>query len=440
MATIHGSISLGNEELVTLYRENKHCSQDCEESYADANEAKGRGNIRSSVSLEIYGLKREQHNQQVCFSNQDYYRRLEELKSAHLRNIAELERMYISQAVERYNSEGEEMTRSTQSRRLFRDGPVRRLQRINSQEELDFQDTSSGSDQSEFCEEEQGGDVKVNDKPQRTTGKDSSFGRLILNQEEPKKQRQFWLQSKTPKSKVSTLSGIKAKAKSKVTIPKPFQMMLREEERKRHKVRTRSEMEMENSLLRRELEELRECRKQFRASPAPAHIHLPLYDEVSQRFGQRPTTLGKCDQTKQLLDSTKPFEFLERERRKREERIVAELGNMCSREKKHRFKARPMPRSVYGPKFNTSREPLFVSMEREATEGHSDPNSDLETEPVKAESTSPEGGKSTQCAFSKPVKKQIEVSIEMVKEKPWSYVDPLQTTRRHFCAPLQPTL
>ncbi|KAJ0005191.1 hypothetical protein NQD34_011405, partial [Periophthalmus magnuspinnatus] len=422
-----------------------------QESPADSNEAKGRANIRSSVSLEIYGLQREQHDQHGYFSNQEYYRRLEELKSAHLRNIAELEHMYISQAVERYNREGEELTRNNQNRRLqlcsmhhlyllCSDGPVRRLQRINSQEELDFHDTTSGSDQSEPCGEEQRG---CNEEDQLTTPRnDCSFGRsvssLIISPQEPKKQKQFRFQPKNPKSKVSGLSGIKAKAKSKVTIPKPFQMMLREEERKRHKVRSRSEVELENSLLRRELEELRECKKQFRASPAPAHIHLPLYDVASQRFSQRPITLGKCDQTKQLFDSTKPFAFLERERRKREERIVAELGNLCSRDESRRFKARPMPRSVYGPKHNTERQPLFVSMEREATEGHSDPNSDLETEPVKAENVSPQGGKLSKCALPKPLKKQMEVSIEMIKEKPWSYIDPLRTTTCNVCSPLQP--
>lgn len=52
--------------------------------------------------MEIYGLQREQH---VYFSNQEYYRRLEELKSAHLRNMAELERMYISQGGERRGEE-----------------------------------------------------------------------------------------------------------------------------------------------------------------------------------------------------------------------------------------------------------------------------------------------------------------------------------------------
>lgn len=66
--------------------------QEYDLEYSD--EGKGVKGFRSSLSLEIYGLRREQH---VYFSNQEYYQRLEELKIAHLRNMAELERMYISQ-------------------------------------------------------------------------------------------------------------------------------------------------------------------------------------------------------------------------------------------------------------------------------------------------------------------------------------------------------
>ena len=35
---------------------------------------------------------------QAYFSNQEYYWRLEELKKTHLRNMAELERMYIGRS------------------------------------------------------------------------------------------------------------------------------------------------------------------------------------------------------------------------------------------------------------------------------------------------------------------------------------------------------
>lgn len=71
--------------------------QDYDLDSESSEEGKGGRSVRSSLSVEIYGLQREQH---VYFSNQEYYRRLEELKSAHLRNMAELERMYISQGGE----------------------------------------------------------------------------------------------------------------------------------------------------------------------------------------------------------------------------------------------------------------------------------------------------------------------------------------------------
>lgn len=65
-----------------------------QEDLEGSEEGKGAKGYRSSLSLEIYGLRREQ---EVYFSNQEYYTRLEELKRAHLRNMADLEKMYISQ-------------------------------------------------------------------------------------------------------------------------------------------------------------------------------------------------------------------------------------------------------------------------------------------------------------------------------------------------------
>lgn len=205
---------------------------------------------------------------------------------------------------------------------------------------------------------------------------------------------------------------IRVRPNSKVTVPKPFQMMLREEERKRHKVRTRSEIELENTLLRRELEELQECQKKFRASPAPAHIHLPLYDVISQRCGQARTISSTSRRNQgSPTASAQPFTFLERERRKKEAKIVAELGRPGAKEERQVFKARPIPRSVYAAKRrskSTSRQPKFLNicmLEREVTEGHSDPNSDPEQD------SCPE-----LCRPRKCVKKQLEVSIELVKE------------------------
>ena len=266
---------------------------------------------------------------------------------------------------------------------------------------------------------------------------------ILMSLEDMMTQKQFRLQPKAscpkPKGRLSCQTGVRVKSNSKVTVPKPFQMMLREEERKRHKVRTRSEIELENHLLKQELEELRECQKKFRASPAPAHIHLPLYDIISHRSSKRPNRGSgnnnrnkKGDHTSAAAPS-QPFNFLERERRKREAKIVAELGRL--KEEQQAFKARPMPSSVYGTRHRadnktTSRRSQFLNictMEREATEGQSDPNSDLELD------TSPDSCRPQRCLSSKPVKKQIELSIEMVKEREWSYIDPLKATACSIC-------
>ncbi|KAM7408347.1 hypothetical protein PAMA_002180 [Pampus argenteus] len=396
MSVMYRSHSLENQELMALYgEEGEHCfmsdedctSEECDLDLKYSKERKGGRGVRSYLSLEICSLQKEQ---QVYFSNQEYYRRLEELKSAHLRNMAELERMYISQARERHDQK-EERGRNREARESI-SGPARILQRINSQEELDLHETSSGSDKSELCGEESMGDLKL-DHPRETFGQSRTFGRDIpLSLEDMMTQKQFRLQPKAsclkPQARPSRQTGIRGRSKSKVTVPKPFQMMQREEEKKRYKVRTRSEIELENTLLRRELEELQECQKKFRASPAPAHIHLPLYEIISRRSSQRTNRSSNnsnrdTKNNRASAASSLPFHFQERERRKKEVKAVAELGRLGPKEERHAFKARPLPNSVYGTRHradtkNTTRRPQFLTictMEREAMEGQSDPSS-----------------------------------------------------------------
>ncbi|XP_039639071.1 protein FAM161A-like [Perca fluviatilis] len=474
MAAMYRSTSLENKELMALYggeRDHYFTDEECTSEEYDlesecSGEVKSGRSIRSALSLEIYGLQREQH---VYFSNQEYYRRLEELKSAHLRNMAELEKMYISQSGERHGEEddgGLERTQKREDRLSISSGPARKLQRINSQEELDFHDTSSGSDQSELCGEDSMGEPEL-DNPRRTPAQDRTFGRdYQLSPEELMNQKQFRFQPKSscakPRGRPSRQTGVRDRSNLNVTVPKPFQMMLREEERKRHKVRTRSEIELENMLLRRELEELQECQKKFRASPAPAHIHVPLYEMISRRHGQRSdrsrssSSLSNCRTRSNQASAAaaaspppppppQPFHFLERERRKKEAKIVAELEKLGPKEERQAFKARPMPSSVYGTKHranskNTSQQFLTIcTLEREATEGQSDPNSDPEPDVSHSKSdTSPDSRRPQRCPSSKPVKKQIELSIEMVRGREWSYPDPLKATACNLYSPLQP--
>lgn len=133
--------------------------------------------------------------------------------------------------------------------------------------------------------------------------------------------------------------------KHRVTIPKPFQMMLREDERRRRGLKTRSEVELENAELRRQLEELTECQKKFRASPVPAHVHLPLYEELQERNGERQRRL-RPREDQHLRSVPKPFSFLERERLKKEQKQLRPPPP-SDQDKIKPFKAKPVPKAVY---------------------------------------------------------------------------------------------
>ncbi|XP_058604684.1 protein FAM161A-like isoform X1 [Onychostoma macrolepis] len=149
---------------------------------------------------------------------------------------------------------------------------------------------------------------------------------------------------------------------SKVTIPKPFRMMLREEDRKRRNVKTRSEMELENERLKKELDELKECSKKFRAKPAPASTYLLFYDIINKHPNKLQRQKNQINQTDHHGNHHKqgtqhqsptlpqqPFSFIERERKKREKKLADELNNLTPKAERRVFKARPVPRSLYRP-------------------------------------------------------------------------------------------
>ena len=136
----------------------------------------------------------------------------------------------------------------------------------------------------------------------------------------------------------------------RATIPQPFNMTLREARRKRHGVKTRAEVEHENTELRRQLEELTECQQQFHASPVPAHVHLPLYDELRQRDGERRRAKVEEAHQRGGVALQRPFSFLERERLKREQR-EEQLRKLAQEEavagrSRTTFRAKPVPRAV----------------------------------------------------------------------------------------------
>ncbi|KAL4613149.1 protein FAM161B isoform X2 [Arapaima gigas] len=100
---------------------------------------------------------------------------------------------------------------------------------------------------------------------------------------------------------------------SSVTIPQPFHMTLRDAQKKLQ-VPLVPESFLEQ---KRKLEEI-ECQKKFHATPVPAHVFLPLYHNITEAKEQARKA-GLEQRRELLLSMQKPFRFMVREKKKREE-------------------------------------------------------------------------------------------------------------------------
>ncbi|XP_055366800.1 protein FAM161B isoform X2 [Betta splendens] len=289
---------------------------------------------------------------ELFFSNEEYYSKLEELKKAHLHTMAELERMYwrklqlkslepldIPTLNVGHRSLGSHSC-SAGSVRLRKSHSAVELRRNSGESDSSDENEPASSDVEKgllFSPKEHiknmWQDFKLSPHSHHLSS--SSLHSLPVDQ----KRRQ------TGKGKKRQLDGDKDHWKHRVTVPKPFQMTLREAEKRKHGIKTRSEIELENAELRRQLEDLTECQRKFRASPVPAHVHLPLYDELQGRKEERRrSTREKEEQHLRLIQ--KPFSFLERERLKKEQKHLRH-SQLPDQEKVKPFKAKPVPKSVY---------------------------------------------------------------------------------------------
>ncbi|GLD68171.1 protein FAM161A [Lates japonicus] len=284
----------------------------------------------------------------IFFSNEEYYSKLEELKKAHLRTMAELEGMYQRKLQLKF-MEPLDVTALEMGLRLqwSNSSPAasRRLRKSHSAVELR---RSSGLSDSSDEDEAASNDVEK--------------GLLFSPKEHIKNMwRDFKLSPHSRRLSSSSLHSLpghhkrpgKGRGKRRhreqedwkhrVTIPKPFQMTLREAERRKRGIKTRSEIELENAELRRQLEELTECQRKFRASPVPAHVHLPLYEELQERHDERRRNLREEQHHRTIQ---KPFSFLERERLKKEQKQL-QNPKPPEQERVKPFKAKPVPKAVY---------------------------------------------------------------------------------------------
>uniref|UniRef100_A0A8C7YVS9 Protein FAM161A n=1 Tax=Oryzias sinensis TaxID=183150 RepID=A0A8C7YVS9_9TELE len=287
------------------------------------------GNFRAAVDrLDL---------SEIFFSNEEYYSKLEELKRAHERTMAELESMYqqkLRHLKLNHNPKlrGEFLMNSCHPAETLKSHSAGELRRDSV-----LSDSSEEDDAPNDVEKGLLFSPKEHIKNMWRDFKVSSYHHQLSSS----LQSLQGGQKKAQKRRQGRKSG--RREKHRVTVPKPFHMTLREAQRRKLGIKTRSEIELENMELRRQLEEVTECQRKFRASPVPAHVHLPLYEELRERSEERRRTLQEREE-KHLGTVQKPFSFIERERLKKEQK---QQGQPSDQEKVKPFKAKPVPKSVY---------------------------------------------------------------------------------------------
>jgi len=132
----------------------------------------------------------------------------------------------------------------------------------------------------------------------------------------------------------------------RVTVPKSFKMTVRESQKAPTKSRSAADFERQRA--REKVEDELECSMKFKASPAPATIYVPLYEELAWEKERR---------RRQNLDSRRrehaamhrPFAFLRREEERLAEknRRRAEFTEADARPPDADFKAKPFPSHLF---------------------------------------------------------------------------------------------
>ncbi|CAI9566398.1 unnamed protein product [Staurois parvus] len=283
------------------------------------------------------------------YADKEYYMQVERLKNAHDENMEQLEKMYKNKLNLKGVHSGEPVVKGT--RRILRPTWEQRPSQPNGlncsllKPEFNW-NVSSGVSEASFEEQSDGEDSC--DTQDSTSAKEKILQMWNgFNVQDYIRDTTFdkqKLKCKTDKSKSKEWSH-------RVTIPEPFEMTIRESKKKEMNAKSKSEIELENNLLKKLLEEEAECQKKFRANPVPASVYLPLYHEIMERNEERRRFVK--ERSKEILSaSQKPFQFTEREERKKQFRKMQlddfeESVDHC----KH-FKARPVPKSIYGTSVN----------------------------------------------------------------------------------------
>lgn len=125
-------------------------------------------------------------------------------------------------------------------------------------------------------------------------------------------------------------------------------MTLREAQKKAEWLGSPASFEQERQRARRQGEEEAECHRQFRAQPVPAHVYLPLYQEIMERSEARRRA-GIQKRKELLLSSLKPFSFLEKEEQLKEAARQRDLAATAEAKISKQKATRRIPKSILEP-------------------------------------------------------------------------------------------
>ncbi|KFZ62151.1 Protein FAM161B, partial [Podiceps cristatus] len=134
-----------------------------------------------------------------------------------------------------------------------------------------------------------------------------------------------------------------------ITIPQPFKMTLREARKKSQLMKSCMFLELDKQRDKRQSQDEAECQKQFRAQPVPAHVFLPLYQEIMEQNEIR-RQIATQKRKELLLSTQRPFSFLEKEEKKKEairQKFLTAATPIKSSKQKQASKQ--VPRSTYDP-------------------------------------------------------------------------------------------
>ncbi|XP_051477351.1 protein FAM161B isoform X2 [Apus apus] len=185
--------------------------------------------------------------------------------------------------------------------------------------------------------------------PIHTSGNKRQSSSLIdLTSDSSWDQQKPHLVSSGPKSRLRPKSASSPWIPS-ITIPKPFEMTLREARKKSQLMKSYMFLELDKQRDKRQSQDEAECQKQFRAQPVPAHVFLPLYQEIMEQNEIR-RQIATQKRRELLLSTQRPFSFLEKEEKKKEAMrqkfLAAATPNESSNQKQA---SKKVPKSTYNP-------------------------------------------------------------------------------------------